>query len=514
MIGPILTKHSKKSSFIQTQGGTEPLEGKLKFNVVPLEEMLKREIEPVEGKLKFKVIPSDDLLKNYVPRTNINRFEAAIVKESNFAVLKYISGHLDLRRIKKILLTASHSLYSKNVFNNVKAITEANNVRAIVDFKKVNHTRYVNKYFESINSLLPHTGIYIGCVESNRQRNKRLYHKKKKILATLFILTEFIFHRILPKLKFFKGFYFGITRGKYRFLSTAETLGRLVSCGFDIIEFKEIRNLTYFVVMKTGEPKFDRNPSYGPFLNEISTGTDGRYKLNFKLRLRHPYSEYLEDHDLKLDGSSFAGAIKNDIGLTSLGKVIRGSWLVNVTRDFDLFIEKVRSIELFPGLKLDNILFIKHSLGKGGKLIRIYKFRTMKMNAEKEDHIITEFNSHGNPINDTRITPMGKFMRKVWIDELPQLINVIKGDIKFVGIRPMRESDWERYPADIKEKALMQRPGIMGIQYGSACKGGIEKQYDYFRDYLDQWEKSPFLADFNYFFRIWYNIFFKGVRSD
>ena len=191
-------------------------------------------------------------------------------------------------------------------------------------------------------------------------------------------------------------------------------------------------------------------------------------------------------------------------------------WLKPLSEILDdtLPIEKTKKIKLFSRFELGDVFYIKHSLGKRGKPIRIYKFRTMKKGADKEDYKITQFNSHGKPVNDNRITPLGKFMRKVWIDELPQLFNVLKGDIKIVGIRPMRESDWKRYPADIKKRALMQRPGIMGIQYGSACKDGIEDQFEYFREYLDQWEKSPFLADFYFFFRIWYNIFFKGVRSN
>ncbi len=497
----IITRPGNKGSYIQTQ----------------------KEFETIEEKLKFKVIPSEDILKNYVPKIDTNRFESAVVKESNFAVLKYILSHLDMRRISKILLTYSHDSYLKDNYRRLKLLAKSNNVRAIVDFKKVNYTRHVNKYFESINSILPHTGIYIGCVESNLERNKRLYREKKKIIARIFIIAEFLFHRVLPRLRFFNGLYFAITKGRYRFLSTAETLGRLVSCGFEIIEFKEIRNLTYFVVIKTGVPDYDRNPSYGPIIKVKRTGAGRRLiKYKYKLRLRHPYSEYLNDYVLKLNGSSTIAAATEDIRLTKFGKVLQESWLANIPQRITFINNKVRQIyseefvkiKLFPKLELDDIFYIKHSLGKGGRPIRIYKLRTMKKGADKEDHNFNRFNSHGNPINDTRITAMGKFMRKVWIDEWPQLLNVIKGDIKIVGIRPMRESDWERYPADIKESALKQRPGIMGIQYGSACKGGIENQYKYFRDYLDKWGKSPFSTDFKYFFRIWYNIFFKGVRSD
>ena len=326
-------------------------------------------------KTGFKVIHSEEMFKNYVPSKR-NSFEAAIVKESNFAVLKYISSHLDLLKINKILLTSTHALYSKNVFKNVKAVTKINNIRAIVDFKKVNHTRYVSKYFESINSLLPHAGIYFGCVESNRERNKRLYHNKNKVLAGLIISAEYLFHRVLPRISFFKKMYFALTKGKYRFLSTAETLGRLVSCGFEIIEYKEIRNLTYFIGMKAGEPHYDIPPNYGPFFRQKRTNRKGKTGYRYKIRTHHAYSEFLEDYVLNLNGS-VSRASSKDIRLNILGRVLRGNWFKLGIQSLHLIVEKVKNIysegfipvKIFPNLSLDYFFYIKNSLGKGGKHI-------------------------------------------------------------------------------------------------------------------------------------------------
>ncbi len=494
MKGRITTKYFDPENILHGLERIDAQNISSKPGLITYKEVIEHRIK-VSGRLKYEIVSSESLLKRNIPDLHINRFEAAIIQESSHIVLDYISSHLNLEKIRKILFTSSHSLLSKKLFNNVRTLINSHNVRAIVDFKKVNYTRFINKYFESINSLLPDDGFYIGCVESNRQRNKRLYTNKNKIVSRVRIVSEYIIHRILPKLDVLGKFYFAITRGKYRFLSAGETLGRLVSCGFEIIEFKEIHNLTFFVVKKVREPYYEKNKSDGLFIKGLKEGKDGRYRPAYKFRLQHSYTEYLQVQVLRLNASVESGAVIEDIRLNKLGR----------------FVEKLK---LFPWFEMADIFYIKHSLGKGGKPINIYKFRTMKKGADKEDYLIKQFNSHGNPVNDPRITRAGRFLRKVWIDELPQLYNVLRGDIKLVGIRPMRECDWERYPVDIKEKALNQRPGIMGVQYGFVCKDDLVEQYKILREYLNQWERFHLLTDLYFFFRIWYNIFFKGVRSE
>jgi lipopolysaccharide/colanic/teichoic acid biosynthesis glycosyltransferase len=94
----------------------------------------------------------------------------------------------------------------------------------------------------------------------------------------------------------------------------------------------------------------------------------------------------------------------------------------------------------------------------GGLPFMIYKFRTMYVGAEKPNGAV--WATKGDP----RVTPIGRFMRTFRIDELPQLINVIRGDMNIVGPRPERPSIFSRLRVDIEEYALRQRakPGITG----------------------------------------------------
>ena len=94
----------------------------------------------------------------------------------------------------------------------------------------------------------------------------------------------------------------------------------------------------------------------------------------------------------------------------------------------------------------------------GGLPFMIYKFRTMYVGAEKPNSAV--WATKGDP----RVTPIGRFMRTFRIDELPQLINVIRGDMNIVGPRPERPSIFSRLRVDIEEYSLRQRakPGITG----------------------------------------------------
>jgi lipopolysaccharide/colanic/teichoic acid biosynthesis glycosyltransferase len=427
-------------------------------------------------------------------------------------------SHLDLRRINKVLLSYSHDFSSKNLIKNVKFVTRLNNIHAVVDLKKVNENRNLREYFAAINEILPGRGIYFGCVETHRQRNRRIRNEHKKLTAFLIILYEYVFHRVIPKIGLFRNWYLQVSDGKIPVLSLGETLGRLVYAGFDIIEYKSIRNLTYFVVMKTREPATERHPM--GFFNRIQkTRKNGKVRKVFGLRTRHIFSEYLEDHVLKLNGrAGDANVTIHDFRYNILGRILYGEWRYNAISALKAsvsgIVETVREVQWLPRIEPEDIFYIKYSLGKNGKPIRIYKFRTMVKNADKMDSLIVQFDSYGNPVKDPRVTPLGKFLRKIWIDEIPQLFSILKGDIKLVGIRPMRECDWERYPADLKEKALRFKPGLMGVQYATLRKENFEEHIRFIHKYLDMKERRPFLTDVYFFFRILYYIFFKGVRSE
>ena len=105
------------------------------------------------------------------------------------------------------------------------------------------------------------------------------------------------------------------------------------------------------------------------------------------------------------------------------------------------------------------IFFRQERLGIGGKGFRIYKFRSMKVNAED---IRNPDGSAFSGENDPRVTPLGRFIRKTSLDELPQFINVLLGDMSLVGPRPDQVNQLQYY-TDEEKKKLLVKPGITGL---------------------------------------------------
>jgi undecaprenyl-phosphate galactose phosphotransferase len=135
-------------------------------------------------------------------------------------------------------------------------------------------------------------------------------------------------------------------------------------------------------------------------------------------------------------------------------------------------------------------IFTHERIGKEGKEFGVYKFRTMHHNAdelleellEKDDAIREEWEKEFKLKNDPRITKIGNFLRKTSLDELPQLINVIKGEMSLVGPRPIVQDEVKKYGEYFKYfKAV--RPGITGLWQIS---GRNDVDYDE-RVQLDTW---------------------------
>ncbi len=108
-------------------------------------------------------------------------------------------------------------------------------------------------------------------------------------------------------------------------------------------------------------------------------------------------------------------------------------------------------------------LFRQCRVGKNGKLFVMYKFRTMIKGAEEMKRDMAAMNEMDGPVfkikNDPRITRLGSFLRKTGLDELPQLINVLKGDMSLVGPRPPLPEETARY-TEYQKRRLEVLPGI------------------------------------------------------
>jgi len=321
------------------------------------------------------------------------------------------------------------NLFSSNtrVFkdNSEIILTDTCNIEHLICLQKINDIRYINKFFEMINHKMKEGNIFIGCLESFTARKDRMSVYQLPLFNQVYFSFEFLVKRILPKLSLTKRLYFDMTKGNDRLLSKAEGLGRLVCCGFRIMDYKSINGLVYFVVQKEKEPCYDMNPSYGP-------------------------------------------------------------------------------------------VYAMPRLGKGGKIIKVYKFRTMHPYSEYlQDYVVNAYGyaESGKPANDFRVPVWGKFMRKYWLDELPQLYNFIKGDLKLIGIRPVSARYFRDIPKEMQKLRLTQKPGCIPPYVSLNRSGSVISVLQAEKEYLEEKIRKPYTTDLKYLIMALYNIAIRHKRS-
>jgi lipopolysaccharide/colanic/teichoic acid biosynthesis glycosyltransferase len=329
---------------------------------------------------------------------------------------KYFNTYVNTESINTLLISTT------NDFNIINHVGEIN---AIVNLSKVNNIRFINKFFEKVNSRLNNEDIYIVCFETITARKERHRIGNIPIIKNVWFATEFVFLRMFPKMWGFKKIYFLLTRGRNRLLSKAEVMGRLVSCGFHIEANESFNGLTYVVCKKEKEPEFNMQVSYGPLFCMKRMGKSGKEIGVYKFRTMHPYAEYLQDYVLKLNG----------------------------------------------------------------------------------------YAASGKPKDDFRLTPWGRFLRRYWLDELPQLINVLKGDLKLVGVRPISKRYFQDIPKDLQELRLKFKPGCIPPYVALDRKGDVNSVLQAEREYLEEKSRRPYTTDTRYFFKAIFNIIFKRKRS-
>lgn len=371
-----------------------------------------------EQDLIFKSKSSSILRKNKKKQRNnsltFNPVKSDII--ANPKLSNFINLYFDLSSRSNYLTSISDHI-------NLEKLTFGK-FSSILNLKIVNDIRFINKFFETVNTILPNSGLYLGKVITYPNRRSAILKKYPPILNKIIYFFDYIFSRVLPKLPILKNLYFHLTKGKGRVISRAEVYGRLYSCGFEIIDEKTINHSLFFVAKKVKDPCYDQNPTYAPLISLNRIGKNGKIIKVHKIRTMHPYSEYLQEY-----------------------------------------------------------VYNRNELQDGGKIK-----------------------------NDFRISPEGRIFRKFWIDEIPMLINIFKGEMKLVGVRPLSKHFYSLYDKDLQQKRIKNKPGFIPPFYVDLPKT-MSEIMESERKYLELYDKSPFLTDLKYFLLAFKNVLFKGARS-
>ena len=170
---------------------------------------------------------------------------------------------------------------------------------------------------------------------------------------------------------------------------------------------------------------------------------------------------------------------------------------------------------LYPKNPSYGFLIKLNRIGENGKLIKVYKLRTMRPFSEYLQEYVFQKNDlkEGGKIkNDFRISPVGKFMRKFWIDELPMIFNLLKGEMKLFGVRPLSEHYFSLYTKELQILRVKTKPGLIPPFYVD-MPVTLEEIIASEIKYLKAYQKRPYSTDFTYFFKSVYNILLKRKRS-
>jgi len=179
----------------------------------------------------------------------------------------------------------------------------------------------------------------------------------------------------------------------------------------------------------------------------------------------------------------------------------RYGWRAVAKRIFDLALSSVALVCTAPvlliaamAIKLSSpgpVLFRQVRAGRDGKPFYVLKLRTMVVDAEARLAELMEHNESDGPLfkmrEDPRITTVGRFLRKLSIDELPQLWNVVRGDMSLVGPRPALQTEVEEWGDELHER-LRVRPGITGMwQVSGRSDAGFAEYQRLDLFYVDNW---------------------------
>lgn len=138
------------------------------------------------------------------------------------------------------------------------------------------------------------------------------------------------------------------------------------------------------------------------------------------------------------------------------------------------------------------VLFVQERVGLSKRRFRLYKFRTMVPDAEKMQSELEQFNEVSGPVfkinDDPRITKVGKLLRKTSLDELPQLFNVLRGDMSLVGPRPLPERDYNGFDHDWHRRRFSVCPGITCLwQISGRNNISFDRWMELDMEYIDHW---------------------------
>ena len=282
-----------------------------------------------------------------------NLFPARVRKEKHYVIKPHLEkiGGMDTsvrNFVSKFLDPASShtQILLTSITDSIKQLPGT--LQNVVNLKRMNDIREINRLFFNINHALPQEGIFIGCVETKKLRVQRLYRKYPKGFSHLYIMGDYVFKRVFPKLPITRNLYYSMTGGRNRVISRTEVLGRLYAAGFTVRQKELINGLLYFVATKVSQPLYDYEPVYGPIFKMKRYGKNGKPIYVYKMRTMYSYSEHIQHYVYEKNKLAEGGKLNNDFRVSTMGKIFRKYWIDELPMLINLFRRDVKLVGVRP----------------------------------------------------------------------------------------------------------------------------------------------------------------------
>lgn len=296
----------------------------------------------------------------------------------------------------------------------------------IINKMALNRVRHLNTFLNKANEALIDGGYLWVHSRTARLKREVIMRRHPGAYGRYLYYCHYLWHRICPKLKWTKWFYFWVTKGTNRTYHRVELLGRMYRAGFEVIDERFHNGEFYILGRKFRAPIWDDEPTCGALIKLNRVGFKGNYIGVYKFRTMYSYSEYLQPYMLEHEG-----------------------------------------------------------LQDGGKFA-----------------------------HDYRINGWGKLLRKLWLDELPMFINVFKGQMKLVGVRPLSRHYFSLYTPNMQELHISVKPGLLPpFYYDEHSPVSLDDVQASEERYINAYHVHPFATDWRYFWGTVGNILFKHKRS-
>lgn len=334
--------------------------------------------------------------------------------------LKWLSVNKELRPLMAVIPLSTLTPEALNYRLNDKH-------PKIVFFTRPMHTlQKLNECLYMANEMLDY-GSYLCCHSMTALLKRKMIEANypwgvQHVVAG----SQYLWHRVCPKLGLTRKLYFALTDGKNRAFSRVEILGRLYRAGFEVVD-EQFRQGEFFVTArKIKAPVQDTEPTGSPVIHLQRKGKNGKDIVVHKFRTMFTYSEYIQSY--------------------------------------------------------------------------IYQYQHLEIGGKFKD--------------DYRVTAWGRFLRKVWLDELPMVWNLLRGDIKLVGVRPLSKQYFNLYTTEMQELRTRTKPGLLPpFYYERTSPKTLEEVQESERRYLEAYLNHPFKTDWRYFWGIVGNILFRRKHS-